>query len=178
MKTKERFHARRVHPDQVGEVTDRSIHIKRVEKTVKGGRRFSFSALVAAGDGKGHIGYGLGKAVEVPNAMRKASEAAKKTMIRVPLRGTTIPHDVIGRSGKCSVVLKPAAPGTGVIAGSVVRAVVELCGIKDIRTKCVGSSNPQNVLQATLDGLLSLREADKVGAFRGVDVDQIGYQPY
>ncbi len=176
--TRNLMHTRRVHPDQLGEIEDKTINIKRVEKVVKGGRRFSFSALVVSGDSQGHIGYGLGKAMEVPIAIRKAADSAHKLMAKVPLRGTTIPHDVVGVCGNCQVIMKPAQPGTGVIAGSVVRAAVEVCGIQDIRTKCIGSNNPQNVLQATINGLLALREPEKVAAFRGVEVEQVGYEPF
>jgi small subunit ribosomal protein S5 len=145
---------------------------------VKGGRRFSFSALVVTGDGRGHIGFGLGKSVEVPDAIRKASEQARKRLIKVPLKGTSIPHDIIGKSGPSSVIMKPGAPGTGVIAGSAVRAIMDVCGIKDIRTKCIGSTTPQNILQATVMGLLLLEEPEVVAAVRGVKLEEIGYHPF
>lgn len=169
---------RRVTVDQCGELTDKTVFINRVSKVVKGGRRFSFSALVVTGDGRGHIGFGLGKSVEVPDAIRKASEHARKRLIKVPLKGTTIPHDIIGKSGPSSVVMKPGAPGTGVIAGAAVRAVMDVCGIKDIRTKCLGSTTAQNVLQAVVMGLLSLEEPEVVASVRGVKLEEMGYHPY
>jgi small subunit ribosomal protein S5 len=169
---------RRVTIDQCGELTDKTVFINRVSKVVKGGRRFSFSALVVTGDGRGHIGYGLGKAAEVPDAIRKASEQARKRLIKVPLKGTTIPHDIIGKAGPSTVIMKPGAPGTGVIAGASVRAIMDVCGIKDIRTKCIGSSTPQNVLQSTLMGLLSLEEPEVVAAVRGVTLEEMGYHPF
>lgn len=169
---------RRVTVDQCGELTDKTVFINRVSKVVKGGRRFSFSALVVTGDGRGHIGFGLGKSVEVPDAIRKASEQARKRLIKVPLKGTSIPHDIIGKSGPSSVIMKPGAPGTGVIAGSAVRAIMDVCGIKDIRTKCIGSTTPQNILQATVMGLLLLEEPEVVAAVRGVKLEEIGYHPF
>ena len=169
---------RRVTLEQCGEITEKTVFINRVAKVVKGGRRFSFSALVVAGDGRGNVGYGLGKAGEVPDAIRKGAEQAKKNMIKVPFRGNTIPHDVIGKFGPSDVIMKPAAPGTGVIAGSAVRAVLDVCGIKDIRTKCIGSTNPQNVVQATIAGLMALDEPEVYAAVRGVPLDEMGYNPY
>lgn len=178
MGLKENIYKHRVGENQCGELKDKTVFINRVAKVVQGGRRFSFSALVVSGDGQGHVGFGLGKSNEVPDAIRKGSEAAKKSLIKVPLKGSTITHDVVGRYGPCQVVLKPARPGTGVIAGSVVRSVVESVGITDIRTKCIGSNNPKNVLQATLDGLLHLRDAEKVAQLRGLSVEEMGYLPY
>ena len=169
---------RRVPTDETGEVTENTVFINRVSKVVKGGRRFSFSALVVAGDGRGHVGFGLGKAAEVPDAIRKASEQARKNMIKVPLRGVTIPHDVVGKYGPATVILKPAAPGTGVIAGAAARSIMDVCGIRDIRTKCLGSTNPQNVLQATIMGLMNLEVPEVVAAVRGVAIEEIGYHPY
>ncbi|MCO6431807.1 MAG: 30S ribosomal protein S5 [Deltaproteobacteria bacterium] len=178
MALKDKFDKRRVRRDLVGELTEKTVHINRVAKVVKGGRRFSFSALVVVGDGRGHFGFGLGKAAEVPDAISKAAESARKSLVRVPIRGVTIPHDVIGKFGPSSVVLKPGQPGTGVIAGSVVRAVMDVTGIKDIRTKCLGSTSPQNVLYAVLDGLLKLREPEVTAAMRRVSIDDLGYAPY
>jgi len=178
MSFKDDLDKRRVTLDQCGELTDKTVFINRVAKVVKGGRRFSFSALVVTGDGRGHVGFGLGKAAEVPDAIRKASEQARKALIRVPLRGSSIPHDVLGKSGPSQIIMKPGGPGTGVIAGSAVRAVMDVCGIKDIRTKCIGSSNPQNVLQATMAGLLLLEEPEVVAAIRSVKLEELGYHPY
>jgi small subunit ribosomal protein S5 len=150
------------------EFTDRLINLNRVAKVVKGGRRFSFSALVVTGNGKGKVGVGLGKAKEVPEAIRKAGEHAKKNMIIVPLLGGTIPHEIMGRFGAARVMLKPATAGTGVIAGGAVRAVVETAGIHDILTKSIGTSNPHNVVKATIDGLRRLRSAEEIRLFRKV----------
>ena len=155
------------------DLQERVVAINRVSKTVKGGRVMKFAALVVVGDGNGIVGFGLGKAGEVPDAIRKGIEDAKKNLIKVSLKGTTIPHETIGAFGAGRVLMKPAAPGTGVIAGGAVRAVVEMAGIKDIRCKALRSNNPCNVVRATVQGLASLRDANQVAAVRGKSVKEI-----
>lgn len=149
-------------------LNDRVIHINRCAKVVKGGRRFSFSALVVVGDGQGHVGFGLGKAKEVPEAIRKGVEQAKKSLILVPLKDRSIPFDVLGKFGAGKVLLKPASAGTGVIAGGAVRAILEVAGVGDILSKCLGSNNPHNVVRATMNALGQLKSADEIMARRGL----------
>ena len=155
------------------DLKEKLVCVNRVSKTVKGGRIARFAALMIVGDENGHVGYGLGKAAEVPEAIRKGIEDAKKNMITVSLKDTTIPHEVIGEFGAGKVLLKPAAPGTGIIAGKTVRAVVELAGIKNIRAKSLRSNNPANVVKATFEGLTTLRTAEEVAQIRGIDVEKL-----
>ena len=155
------------------DIKEKVVSINRVSKTVKGGRIFKFAALVVVGNGEGYVGCGLGKASEVPDAIRKGIEDAKKNLVKISLYKTTIPHEVIGKYGAGSVLLKPAAQGTGIIAGGPVRAIVEMAGIRDIRTKCLRSNNPRNVVNATLEGLKSLRDIQQVAHMRSKSVEEI-----
>ena len=155
------------------DLQEKVVHIGRVSKTVKGGRIYKFAALVVVGDGNGTSGFGIGKAGEVPDAIRKGIEDAKKNMVKVSLKGTTIPHEIIGKFGAGEVLMKPAPQGTGVIAGGAVRAVLEVAGISDIRTKCLRSNNPCNVVTATFEGLKALRTVEEVAAVRGKDAKEI-----
>ena len=178
MGVKRKIQLKRVLTSECGELTDKTVAVNRVAKVVKGGRRFSFNALVVTGDGLGNVGYGTGKAGEVPDAIRKASEAARKNLVRVPIKGTTIPHEINAKFGPATVVLKPAAPGTGVIAGSVVRSVLESAGIKDIRTKCIGSTSANHTILAIFNGLLSIENPEKIAELRGKKLEDLNYNPY
>lgn len=159
--------------EEADDLQKKTVQINRVTKVVKGGRTMRFSALVVVGDGKGKVGIGVGKAAEVPAAIEKATQRAKKSMVSVPIVETTIPHEIVGKFGRGSVLLKPAQAGTGVIAGGSVRSVLEVAGYKDIRTKCLGSSNAINCVKATLNGLMNLRTAQQVAALRGKTVEEV-----
>ena len=162
-----------INPNSLEDLQERVIFINRVAKVVKGGRRFSFSALVVVGDQKGHVGVGLGKANEVPDSIRKGNEAARKSLIRVPLVGATIPHRVDGRHGAGHIVLRPASAGTGVIAGGAMRAVLEMAGVHDVLAKILNTTNPHNVVHATMDGLMQLEDAKMVAQRRDLSVDHV-----
>ncbi|MFZ3089456.1 MAG: 30S ribosomal protein S5 [Nitrospirota bacterium] len=162
----------KINPEELS-LKDKVIFINRVSKVVKGGRRFSFSALVVVGDGQGHVGTGKGNAIEVPEAIRKAMENAKKNIIKVPLKGTTIPFEVTGHFGAADVLLKPASEGTGVIAGGPVRAIMEMAGIHNILSKSMGTNNPNNVVRATLDGLMRLRKEEEIARLRRTSREEV-----
>ena len=164
--------AKRINAAEL-DLQEQLVVLNRVSKTVKGGRIARFAAIMVVGDGNGHVGFGLGKAAEVPDAIRKGIEDAKKNMIEVSLHGSTIPHDVIGEYGAGRVLLKPAAPGTGIIAGGTVRTILALAGIHNIRAKCLRSNNPTNVVKATFEGLRSLRTAEEIAALRGKSADEV-----
>ena len=164
--------AKRINASEL-DLQEQLVVLNRVSKTVKGGRIARFAAIMVVGDGNGHVGFGLGKAAEVPDAIRKGIEDAKKNLIKVSLKGTTIPHEVMGEFGAGKVLLKPAAPGTGIIAGGTVRAILELAGVSNIRAKCLRSTNPTNVVKATFEALKSLRTAEEIAALRGLAVEDL-----
>lgn len=157
------------------ELNDKLVYVGRTAKVVKGGRRFNFSAIVVVGDGRGHVGYGLGKAGEVVDAVTKATDAAKKNIVKIRLQGRTIPHQVLGKFGAAKILIRPATAGTGVIAAGGVRAILELAGVQDVLTKSLGSSNPHNTVKAALQGLQQLEDAQAVAARRGIDVQKVIY---
>ena len=164
--------AKRINASEL-DLQEQLVVLNRVSKTVKGGRIARFAAIMVVGDGNGHVGFGLGKAAEVPDAIRKGIEDAKKNLIKVSLKGTTIPHEVMGEFGAGKVLLKPAAPGTGIIAGGTVRTILELAGVSNIRAKCLRSTNPTNVVKATFEALKSLRTAEEIAALRGIAVEDV-----
>ena len=164
--------AKRINAAEL-DLQEQLVVLNRVSKTVKGGRIARFAAIMVVGDGNGHVGFGLGKAAEVPDAIRKGIEDAKKNLIKVSLKGTTIPHEVMGEFGAGKVLLKPAAPGTGIIAGGTVRTILELAGVSNIRAKCLRSTNPTNVVKATFEALKSLRTAEEIAALRGIAVEDV-----
>ena len=159
--------------EEIAELDEKTVFVNRCAKTVKGGRRFSFSAIIVVGDKNGKVGLGIGKATEVGDAIRKGGEAARKAMRPVCMKGTTIPHTVVGEYGAGKVLLKPAAPGTGIIAGGTVRTILELAGVSNIRAKCLRSTNPVNVVKATFEALRSLRTAEEIAALRGISIDEL-----
>jgi small subunit ribosomal protein S5 len=164
---------RYIRGEPLEELTEQVIYVNRVAKVVAGGRRFRFSAIVVVGDHNGHVGVAMGKAPEVPEAIEKATQKAKRHMIKVPMVGTTIPHDVIGHFGSSLVILKPASPGTGVIAGGAVRAILELAGVRDVLTKSLGSNNPHNLVKAVMDGILKLRLPEEIASRRGIPRERV-----
>ena len=170
---RQKFNKDKKQVEETDDLQKKTIDIRRVTKVVKGGRTMRFSALVVVGDGKGNVGIGMGKAAEVPMAIEKANQKAKRNMVPVPIIGTTIPHEIVGKYGKGSVLLKPAQPGTGVIAGGSVRGILEVCGYKDIRTKCLGSTNSFNCVKATMNGLLNLKTIEQVAKMRGKSVEEL-----